>query len=187
MRRFRKAALPLLLAGALAIGWGLASVSASTPPETAGKPAGTAPSRATADPYFRSGPLAAVGTYLSRGYNAQALTSMFAPVEPRVKVKCAGKTGRCVVAADINVAISSTNSDIELCPYVDGSAAKSQLSCYANVGTSSTSSGYHSYSFVHTFTISHGSHKVQTHALVTSGSGSMSFFSNTYTVYRPTG
>jgi hypothetical protein len=186
MRNLRRTALPLFLAGALAIGWGAASVSASDQPDATGRHVGTTTSAVTPSPYFLSGPLTAVGTYLSRGYNPQPLTGTFTPVEPKVKIKCPGKTGKCVVAADIKVVISSTNSNIEFCPVVDGSDMASQLDCEANIGTSSTNSNYHSYSFVHTFKIKHGTHKVQTYALAGFG-GDMSYFSNIYTVYKPTG
>jgi hypothetical protein len=169
----------------VAIGWSIASVSASNPPALSGEHA--AEPRAPTGP-FLSGPLTAMRTYLSRGMNFQALTGSFTPVEAsKVKIACPGKTGSCLVSADINVAISSTNSNVELCVYVDGSATKTQVPCAANVGASSTTALYHSYSFVHTFKISHGAHKVQTHALVTNTGGTMSYYSIVYTVYKNAG
>jgi hypothetical protein len=186
MRTFRKAALPLLLAGAMAIGWSVASVSAASQPRATGTHGKTTATRGAApSPYFISGPLVSVGTYLSRGLNGKPLTGTFSPVEPRVKIRCPGRTGSCIVSAELNVALASTNSNVELCPFVDGSFTKSQIDCYANIGETGT--GYQSYSFVYTFTIPHGTHHVRANALVGSGSGDLSYFSNVYTVYRRAG
>ena len=186
MQRLRNAMWPLLLAGIVAVGWSIGSVSATDVPDATGERAATAELRGGADPYFLSGPMTVVRTYLSRGLNGQGMAAAtFTPAEAPVTIRCPGQTGTCVVAADINIAISSTNTNIELCPYVDGDASKSQLDCPANVGASNASAGYHSYNFIHTFKISHGTHTVRAYALA-GGGGTMSYFSNVYTVYKKT-
>src|SRR5829696_2763392 len=99
MQKVRKGALPAPHRRLAGRGVGHRQRSATSAPDAAGEHAATADFRGGEDPYFLSGPMTTVRTYLSRGLNIQAMSSgTFTPAEAPVTIRCPGRTGSCLVA-----------------------------------------------------------------------------------------
>jgi hypothetical protein len=171
---------------ALVAGFGIANVSAAGSPGPARATVGNVVALAAPSPYFVSSNLALKKTYITRGSNAKHTTAtVWENVDGRVTIGCPGKTGSCIVAADMTVQFQADGADatVNLCPYVDGSATATDLTCGVIVGWAPDAFGWNMYHFVHTFKILHGSHTVRTF-INASSDGDIAWFSNTYSVYR---
>lgn len=160
-------------------GWGAASVYG------AGRPSPTVsgtPERGGTS--FVAKNQALLKTFLSRGDDTVSIPAVtFTQVGPNVKVNCPGKKGSCIVTADVHVQLTAPDqTNVALCPYLDGDGHAAQTTCDLNIGSSSGVL-YQSHEYLHTYKVPHGTHTFQ--MKVWSSQASSSFgYSYVYNVYK---
>jgi hypothetical protein len=185
MKNARRTVVPILVVAALVTGVLITRVSASNRPAPVG-PTTDRPEAIDAPSLSLISPaLSLQRTYLNRGLNSASVPAgTWTPVENPLTFRCPGTTGKCFVTADLNIQfVPGSASNIELCPYVDGSSGKTNLPCATNVGWAQPG-GFHAQHFVHTFVVTHGPHTVQAYILSGTSAGSVAYFSDVYSVYK---